>query len=144
MIDFESTRGMAQHRLLLVEDHAGSAESMSRLLSQFGYEVRIARDGLAAIQTAREFAPEAALIDLSLPSLDGFQVAAQLRAMDATRDAALIAMTGWTDDDHEERARAAGFDTHLVKPITVDALIDALSGTLARQTRRRKSAETPH
>jgi CheY-like chemotaxis protein len=144
MIDFDFPHETPQHRLLLVEDHAGSAESMGRLLSQFGYDVRIERDGLAAVRTAREFKPEAALIDLSLPSLDGFGVAVQLRAMDATRDTALIAMTGWTDDDHEERARAAGFDSHLIKPITVDALIDALSGTLARQTRRRTSGETKH
>jgi CheY-like chemotaxis protein len=137
MIDFHSRNQEGHHhRLLLVEDHPGSAESIGRLLTQFGYEVRIERDGLAAVETARDFAPEAALIDLSLPSLDGFGVAVRLRSMESTRDAALIAMTGWNDDEHEERARAAGFDTHLVKPITVDALIDALSGTLARSRRR--------
>jgi CheY-like chemotaxis protein len=114
-------------RVLLVEDHVDSANSIKRLLRLFGYEVRLEGDGLAAVRCAEEFAPTVALIDLSLPSLDGFAVAERLRGMPATRDCLLIAMTGWSTEEHAIRARAAGFDRHLVKPLSVDALSSALA-----------------
>ena len=87
-------------RVLLVEDHLESATSISRLLRLFGYHVRVETDGLAAVNAAARFAPFAALIDLTLPSLDGFGVAERLRASPVTRDALLIAMTGWATDEH--------------------------------------------
>jgi CheY-like chemotaxis protein len=114
-------------RVLVVEDHIDSARSIDRLLRLFGYEVRVETDGLSAVACAESFAPAAALIDLTLPRLDGFEVAARLRECPATRDSLLVAMTGWAGEQHYQRARAAGFDKHLVKPISVDSLIDALS-----------------
>jgi CheY-like chemotaxis protein len=114
-------------RVLLVEDHLESAMSIERLLSLFGYEVRVETDGLAAVEAAPRFAPFAALIDLSLPRLDGFAVAERLRSIPETRDVLLIAMTGWATDEHAQRSRAAGFDKHLVKPLSVDALVGALA-----------------
>lgn len=134
MIDFPAplAAGVAvtgEYRVLLVEDHLESATSISRLLHLFGYEVHVETDGLAAVRCADGFAPTAALIDLSLPTLDGFAVAKRLRNSEATRDMLLIAMTGWDTEEHAARARDAGFDIHLVKPVSVDALISALSGT---------------
>jgi len=117
----------AGQRVLLVEDHLESAASMERLLQLFGYEVRVETNGLAAVEVAPQFAPFSALIDLSLPLLDGFGVAARLRALPETRDALLIAMTGWATEEHERRARAAGFNKHLVKPLSVDMLVGALA-----------------
>ena len=114
-------------RVLLVEDHLESATSISRLLRLFGYRVRVETDGLAAVNAAARFAPFAALIDLTLPSLDGFGVAERLRASPVTRDALLIAMTGWATEEHQIRSHAAGFDKHLVKPISVDVLVGALA-----------------
>lgn len=114
-------------RVLLVEDHAESAASIARLLTLFGYDVRVEHDGPAAIQLASRFAPAAALIDLTLPSMDGCAVAEQLRALPETRHALLIAMTGWSTDDHAQRTRAAGFDLHLVKPLSVETLVGALT-----------------
>ncbi len=118
-------------RVLLVEDHVDSARSISRLLRLFGYDVRVEVDGLAAVRAAEHFAPRAALIDLSIPSLDGFEVAQHLRAAAATHDSLLIAMTGWATEEHAARAREAGFDSHLVKPISVETLTGALSAGLA-------------
>ncbi len=114
-------------RVLIVEDHIESAMSIGRLLELFGYEVLVETDGLAAVKAAEWFAPSAALIDLSLPTLDGFAVAQRLRGKPKTRDALLIAMTGWATDEHEARAHAAGFDKHLVKPLSVEELVDALA-----------------
>lgn len=122
-----ATKSGGGQRVLLVEDHVESATSISRLLKLFGYRVRVETDGLAAVSAASRFAPFAALIDLTLPSLDGFGVAERLRSSPVTRDALLIAMTGWATEEHQLRAYAAGFDKHLVKPISVDALVDALA-----------------
>ena len=116
-------------RVLLVEDHRGSAQSIARLLSHFGYVVRVERDGAEAVRAAGEFAPSVALIDLSLPTLDGCDVAKRLRESPTTRGTRLIAMTGWDDEEHRQRALAAGFDHHLVKPIGVNVLINALAPT---------------
>ena len=97
--------------MLLVEDHVDSALSVARLLRALGYDVCVAFDGIEALRCAAEFRPEAAFIDLSLPHLDGFSVAERLRAMSETRDARLIAMTGWATDECAALARNAGFDT---------------------------------
>jgi CheY-like chemotaxis protein len=126
MRDVRATNGGGL-RVLLVEDHAESAASIARLLTLFGYDVRVEYDGPAAIRLASSFAPEAALIDLTLPSMDGCVVAERLRALPETRHALLIAMTGWTTDDHAQRTRAAGFDLHLVKPLSVETLVGALT-----------------
>jgi DNA-binding response OmpR family regulator len=114
-------------RVLLVEDHVDSALSLARLLRALGYEVCVAFDGVEAIRCAEEFRPEAAFIDLSLPLLDGYSVAERLRTMDATRDARLIAMTGWATDDYVVLSRDAGFDMHLVKPLSIGTLAAALA-----------------
>ena len=133
-------------RVLLVEDHLDSAMSIGRLLRLFGYEVHIATDGLEALRDARDFAPTAALIDLTLPTIDGFAVAEHLRERRATRDALLIAMTGWATEEHTARAKEAGFDAHLVKPISVNALLGALeplaTRTAAPRPRRARPCRT--
>jgi CheY-like chemotaxis protein len=116
-------------RVMLVDDNLDSLVSVGRLLSVLGYDVRAEQDGLNALSCAEEFRPDVALIDLSLPGMDGCAVARRLRALDATRDTRLIAMTGWATAESQSRTRDAGFDLHLVKPLSVDALTDALSGT---------------
>jgi CheY-like chemotaxis protein len=114
-------------RILLVDDYAPSAAGMRRLLCALGHDVRVARDGEEALRRAEEFKPDAAIVDLSLPRLDGYGVAEAMRTMGATRNALLVALTGWTGDDIADRVRAAGFDQHLTKPVTADTLIGALA-----------------
>ena len=115
-------------RVMLVDDHLDSLVSLGRLLRLLGYDVRASLDGLDALSYAEEFRPDVALIDLSLPGLDGFAIARRLRYLDATRETRLIAMTGWATKECEWRTREAGFDLHLVKPVSVKTLSDALSG----------------
>jgi CheY-like chemotaxis protein len=109
-------------RVLLVDDHVESVVSVGRLLRAQGYQVRAALSGIEAVSAAVDFLPDVALIDLSLPLLDGFAVARKLRSMSSTRGAYLIALTGWDSEDIVERARSAGFDRHIVKPISNDAM----------------------
>jgi CheY-like chemotaxis protein len=96
--------------------------SVGRLLRTQGYQVRAALSGIEAVSSAVDFLPDVALIDLSLPLLDGFAVARKLRSMSSTRGTYLIALTGWDSEDIVERARSAGFDRHIVKPISNEAM----------------------
>jgi CheY-like chemotaxis protein len=114
-------------RVLLADDHVESVISVGRLLRSQGHRVQAALSGAEAVSSAAAFLPDVALIDLSLPVLDGFAVAQQLRAMPATRSAFLIALTGWDSDEVAAHARAAGFDRHIVKPLSLDAMLAVLS-----------------
>ena len=93
MIALSTNRAMGT-RVLIAEDHVDSARGIGRLLRLYGYEVTIVTDGRDAVRAATWFAPHAALIDLTLPGLDGFDVARQLRALTVTSTCRLIAMTG--------------------------------------------------
>lgn len=114
-------------RILLADDHVESVISVGRLLRSQGHHVQAALSGAEAVSSAAAFHPDVALIDLSLPVLDGYAVAQELRAMPATKSAFLIALTGWDSDDVVARARAAGFDRHIVKPLSLDAMLAVLS-----------------
>ncbi len=114
-------------RVLLVDDHMDSVVSVGRLLRAQGHHVRAALSGIEAVASAVDFLPDVALIDLSLPLLDGFAVARKLRSMSSTRAALLIALTGWDSDDIVARARLAGFDRHMVKPLSLEGLLAVLS-----------------
>ena len=116
-------------RLLVVDDNEDAAESMSMLLEMWGHEVTYAYDGPSALETAQQWQPEAVILDIGLPGMDGYQVAARLRALPQGKETVLIAITGYGQDDDRRRSRRAGIDHHLVKPVAPDALrslIDSL------------------
>jgi CheY-like chemotaxis protein len=126
-----SATGHERTRIMLVDDHLDSVVSMGRLLKLLGYEVRAALDGTNALLCAEAFHPDVALIDLSLPGLDGYTVARRLRRLDCTRDTRLIAVSGWASKDCEWRTRDAGFEMHLLKPVSVGDLTAALTSAMA-------------
>ena len=118
-----------KRRLLVVDDNKDAAESMSMLLEMWGHDVAYAYDGPSALQTAEEWQPEAVFLDIGLPGMDGYEVAERLRELPHAKDAVLIAITGYGQDDDRLRSRRAGIDHHLVKPVAPDALrslIDSL------------------
>ena len=115
-------------RILAADDNRDAAESLAMLLKLDGHDVRIAFDGDSAISAAGEFLPDVALLDIAMPKRDGFQVARHIRAQPWGRDILLVALTGWGQDGDRARARAAGFDAHLVKPVDPGALNEVLSG----------------
>jgi two-component system CheB/CheR fusion protein len=110
-------------RVLVVDDHADNAQGLARILSLRNCEVRLAHDGLAGLQAAKDFLPEVLLLDIGLPGLDGYALAAALRAEPSLADALFIAVSGYAQAKDQERARAAGFDFHYGKPIEINDLV---------------------
>ncbi len=115
-------REAARRRILIVDDNEDAANSLADLLRIDGHDARVAYDGPDALRCAAEFLPEVVLLDIGLPGMDGYQVASQLRARPELRSLRLVALTGYGQTEDRERARAAGFDDHLVKPMDVAAL----------------------
>ncbi len=123
----EAKPAAGSHRVLVVEDNQDAADSLADLLRIFGYEVRVAYSGPAGLEAAQLFHPEIVLCDIGLPGLDGYEVARRLRSDAGTTAVRLIAVTGYGDENDRERARQAGFDEHLVKPVDPDRLLGELS-----------------
>lgn len=115
------------HRLLLVDDNADALQAMADLFHMHGYECAVAADGLRALTAAMDHRPDIAIIDIGLPGLDGFGLAAELRRLYGT-DMILIAMSGFSATDSRVRAEQAGFDDFMVKPIDLPALLQQLQG----------------
>jgi signal transduction histidine kinase/CheY-like chemotaxis protein len=120
-------------RVLVVDDNHDAAHSVADLLALSGHEVRTAADGREALTVAEHFSPEVVVLDIGLPILDGYEVAARLRTMDGTRAALLLALTGYGQQDDRERAAAAGFDHHFVKPADPVALQKCIDGWLRQR-----------
>jgi CheY-like chemotaxis protein len=106
-------------RVLVVDDHESGATSMARLLRHLGYETRQASDGLEGLNTAAEFHPDAALLDIGMPRVNGYELARRIRAETWGRDMLLIAVTGWGQPGDKRQCAEAGFDHHLTKPVDV-------------------------
>ncbi len=108
-------------RVLVVDDNVDAADAIGTLLEVLGHDVTLAYDGPAALAAAAAAPPELVLLDIGLPGMDGYAVAARLRA-DGHDRATLVALTGYGQDDHLRRTSEAGFDHHLVKPLDFDTL----------------------
>jgi len=109
-------------RVLLVEDNVDAAEGMTMLLEFLGHEVRNVHDGIAALGEAARTLPAVVLIDIGLPVLDGYEVAARMRSLPGMDRAVLVALTGYGTTEHIQRAVAAGFQHHLTKPIDLECI----------------------
>jgi signal transduction histidine kinase/ActR/RegA family two-component response regulator len=103
-------------RVLVVDDNADAADSIAAYLRLEGHEVKTVNDGHAAVASCHVFAPHVVVLDIGLPGLDGYKVAVRLRQLTQTRDALLIALTGYGQKEDRARATEAGFDFHFVKP----------------------------
>ncbi|QOY95626.1 GAF domain-containing protein [Massilia sp. UMI-21] len=124
-------------RLVLVDDNADAADSLSQLLNVQGYRTAVEYDARSALRRARAERPDAMLVDIGLPDIDGYHLAEQLRAMPETRDTVLVAITGYGQARDRERAVEAGFAHHLVKPVDMTALMRVLESVGASAARAR-------
>jgi two-component system, chemotaxis family, CheB/CheR fusion protein len=121
-LDPEGSPSLKILKILAVDDDPDVASTLAILLEQWGHEVRTASDGEKAVEVARDYRPDVALLDLGLPKLTGYEVARRIRAEDWGRDMLLIAQTGWGRDEDREQTRTAGFDHHLTKPVPLRRL----------------------
>src|SRR5690606_30105566 len=116
--------------------------SLAALLRVLGHAVRTVYDGHAAIEAAHDDPPEVALLDIGLPGLDGYEVAREIRRRDPGQSIALIALTGWGQEEDPRRSREAGFAHHLVKPVE-PAVLRELLDEVARERERFEPAAEP-
>jgi PAS domain S-box-containing protein len=107
-------------RVMVVDDNRDSADSATSIVRLLGYRVETAYDGTAALELALELRPQAVLLDLAMPQIDGYETLRLLRLQPGMATAFVIAMTGFGSEDDRRRTTAAGFDAHLVKPVSID------------------------
>ncbi len=119
--------------ILLVEDNGDAREMMAALLDMHGHRVIEAENGEQGILRALEANPDVAVIDIGLPDMDGYQVAARLRSYPALQKTVLVALTGYGQLADKQRAFTAGFDHHLVKPVDMDSLMEIIRSRAVAQ-----------
>jgi signal transduction histidine kinase len=119
-------------RVLVVDDNADVAETVGWLLDAIGHDFTIVHDGRVVLETAARLQPDVILLDLGLPVMDGYAVCRALRADPRFQKTQIIAQTGWGQDSDREKTAQAGFDSHLVKPVSLDRLETALAEAAAR------------
>ena len=121
-------------RILVVDDNLDAAESLAMLLAAEGNETRTANDGLEALDVAAAFEPDAILLDIGMPKLNGYEVCRRIRQQAWSTNTVVIALTGWGQDEDRRRTRDAGFDFHLVKPVLPEALEKLLACVTAAKS----------
>jgi PAS domain S-box-containing protein len=114
-------------RILVADDNTDSVQSLAMLLTLAGHEVRSASDGAEAIRVADEFRPDVAFLDIGMPNLDGYATARELRARPWAQRLVLFALTGWGQPDDKVRARQAGFDAHVIKPLDFSSVEEMIA-----------------
>ena len=126
----------SRHRILLVEDNADARETMVAALELDGHRVYQAADGNAGLRAVAELRPDVAVIDIGLPGLDGYAVASALRRDPECQTMVLVAITGFEQPDSLRRAREAGFDEYLTKPVPPDRLVRLIDAARAARSKR--------
>jgi CheY-like chemotaxis protein len=125
--DAGPTRISRGRRILVVDDNRDAAESLATMLSLMGNETKTAYDGPDGLEVAASFRPDLILLDIGMPKLDGYDTARQIRKQPWGKHVALVALTGWGQDDDRRKSLDAGFDYHIVKPVELAALKKLLS-----------------
>ena len=125
-IESQAIPAVEASRILIADDHHDAAEMMAMLLGFRGHDVRIAHDGVEALAIAKTFNPQVALLDLGMPKMDGYETARQMRSRPGGEHVRIVALSGWGRLQDRQRTTEAGFDAHLVKPVTEFDLFHAL------------------
>jgi DNA-binding response OmpR family regulator len=123
--DRKSEISEAPRRVLVVDDNEDAADSLAMLLGVRGDAVRIAYDGMEAVEAELDFNPDVILLDIGLPRLSGYDVARRIRSVRGDK-VLIIAITGWGQEKDRDRAREAGFDHHFTKPVDFDRLLELI------------------
>jgi DNA-binding response OmpR family regulator len=122
-----------RRRVLIVDDHADSADLLAIWLEQVGHETKTALDGVSGLTAALEFEPDVALLDLGLPPSDGYELARAIRARPELATCRLIAVSGFDEQADRVRSTGAGFERHLTKPVDLAELVRAVRGEVSQE-----------
>ncbi|HEX4522173.1 MAG TPA: ATP-binding protein [Casimicrobiaceae bacterium] len=123
----EPTAAASPLRILVADDNRDSAESLAALLRMVGHQVRIAHDGVEALGIASEYRPDAVVLDIGMPKMNGYEVARKLRTQAWGKEMIIVAASGWGQDADKQRSRECGVDHHLVKPLEPSSLLRVLA-----------------
>ncbi|WP_158080979.1 response regulator, partial [Pelomonas sp. KK5] len=114
---------LAGRRVLIADDNADAANSLALLLELIGSEATVVNNGLEAVARSQQLLPELVFLDIGMPGLNGYEVCARLKALPGVGQAmVVVALTGWGQEKDRLRGREAGFDGHLVKPVSPEAI----------------------
>jgi two-component system OmpR family response regulator len=122
---------MSPRRVLIADDNEDSAATLAMLMELKGHVVRHATSGAEVIAWASDFVPDAVILDLGMPGMDGFATARELRKRLGHESLLVIALTGWSDEEMARQSREAGFDHYLTKPVDTEALDRLLASPAA-------------
>ena len=122
-----NTPAATAKRIMVVDDHRDTVETLVELLNLHGYDARAIYDGPSALRELPRFRPDALLVDIELPGMDGCELARMVRAIPGATAIHLVAITGYDQESDRRRAKDAGFDAYLVKPIELESLLSLLS-----------------
>jgi CheY-like chemotaxis protein len=129
--DASAIKNGAGLKIMVIDDNQDAAETCALLLELSGHRVKTAFTGTRALELAQAFEPDALLIDIGLPDITGYELARKARAASWGRDAILIALTGWGQEEDRRRAFEAGFNHHLTKPVAPEVLESLLQSVVA-------------
>jgi signal transduction histidine kinase/ActR/RegA family two-component response regulator len=114
-------------KILVVDDNRDSAHTLALLLKRTGNQTRTAHDGAEAVETAADYAPDVILLDIGLPKMNGYEACRAIRELPRGKEIAIVALTGWGQDEDRRKSDEAGFDGHLVKPVALADLMKLLT-----------------
>ena len=115
-------------QVLVVDDNQDSADTLAEVLRLMGCEAETAYDGVEGVEKAQELRPDALVLDLGMPRMNGFEACRRVRSQPWGREIKIVAVSGWGQQEDRRRSAEAGFDAHLVKPVVPDALLEVLDG----------------
>ena len=118
---------MAALKVLIVDDNVDVAQTMGWMLETIGHDYRMVHESKLAVQTAQDYRPDAILLDIGMPGMDGYAVCRALREQTLFDDTVIIAQTGWGQTQARAAPGESGFNHHLVKPVTMDRLEELLA-----------------
>jgi len=126
---------IGRRKVLVVDDNRDAAETMAMALEISGHEALVAHDGQTAIEMVKRYDPAAVFLDIGMPGMNGYETASLLRALPGAPARVLVALTGWGSEADQARSLEAGFDLHLIKPVTIEKVELLLSAGLDRKAR---------
>ncbi len=130
----KAVKGIAPQRILIVDDNVDAASMMALLLGKMGHELRIANNGEEALTVGAELLPDVVLMDLGMPIMDGFTACRLMRKTPWGAKTLIVALSGWGQDEDKAKSKEAGFDHHLVKPITSATLVALIASPNSSRT----------